>query len=226
MTRIFIIINLLVFSVCFANDDFVCSQSYLSKSKTNEILDSMQKSYSAVFDLESDFKQVSYLAALDIEEESSGKLWLKKPGLMKWHYQKPEEQFFLINDNTFWQYNVSEKQATISDFKEVALSDLPTSFLLGAGNIAKDFKVQNSCYDKEKINYIFNLIPKEIKDELKSVSIIVNKNNDLIAVSVVDNSQNYTNLYLINSTNNTSIKNDLFALSIPKGVDINDYREN
>ena len=60
---------------------FVCpANSDLSASEAKELLAKVQTRYSSIETLHGDFRQDSYVAALDEQESSSGEMWFGKPG--------------------------------------------------------------------------------------------------------------------------------------------------
>ena len=122
------------------------SKSPTGSSKTfDDTISKIQSVYEKVGFLQADFNQDSYLASLDVSESSHGKMWFQKPGKMKWHYLEPDEQFFIINENKLTFYQVVDKQATIDNFDKVLLTELPVAFLMGIGDIKKQFNVQDIC---------------------------------------------------------------------------------
>lgn len=59
--------------------------------------------------LQANFEQLYYSATVSTPLHEKGRLYFKKPYLMKWEYQDPEEKIFLIKDDFFWDYNKDEK---------------------------------------------------------------------------------------------------------------------
>lgn len=206
--------------------DFECSSSVANSKFSTAKLKSLEDSYNSIKDLSSGFKQISYLSALDISEESEGSLWIKKPGKMKWHYKTPEEQFYLVDGKTFWQYQVEDEQAVVSNFKDVSISDLPALFLLGTGSLTNDFSILKACTNEQTI--LFILTPKSSDNEsgeLKIVKLLTNIDAKIIkGVSVSDVSGNITQILLYDENFNKTLKDAMFELEIPSSVDIKDYR--
>ncbi len=214
---------MIIANLSFA-DSFTCSKDY---TEGNSRLDLLQKSYQGVLTLEGKFSQRSYLSALQVEEKSSGILWLEKPGLMKWHYQEPEEYYYLIKEQTFSQYLPLDQQVTINNFGEVTLSDLPTSFLMGLGELKQDFKLDRSCWNSEE-QIILMMSPKELKNQdagLSKLNLLVKKeDSSLIGAQIVDLTDNITEIKLSELKLNQEFKSSIFTLNYPKDTFINDNR--
>ena len=99
-------------------------QAYYDKAKT----------YSAAFS--QDYETVD-----GIKKESSGTVWFKKPGMMRWDYEKPESRFLISDGNSLWSWEPVYRQYCKQDLKT---SQLPTalSFLTGQGKIEDEFSVK------------------------------------------------------------------------------------
>ncbi len=218
----------LIFAVLLANltyaESFICNKDV---TDGNSRLESLQKSYQNVLTLEADFTQRSYLSALQVEEQSSGRLWLEKPGLMKWHYQQPEEYYYLIKEQTFTQYLPLDQQVTINNFGEVTLSDLPTSFLMGLGELKQDFNLDRACWNSNQ-EIILSMSPKERKTQdagLSKLNLLVKKtDSSLIGAQIIDLTDNVTEIKLSELKINQDFKASIFTLNYPNDTFINDNR--
>src|SRR4030065_1454094 len=77
-----------------------------------DILKKVQAIYRDVNDFTADFVQQSYIQGFDAKN-FKGKLYLKKPGLVRWDYTKPVKQNIVINGDTITLYFHEQKQAII-----------------------------------------------------------------------------------------------------------------
>jgi len=66
--------------------------------------------------LRADFKQVYHSASMSTSLEEEGRLFLRKPGRMKWEYLEPEKKIYLIKDNLIQEYTPEEKLMTEQSF--------------------------------------------------------------------------------------------------------------
>ena len=75
------------------------------------------------------------------DDASSGVVWFKKPGLMRWDYEKPESRFLLSDGSFFWSWEPVYRQFCKQN---LATSQLPTAltFLAGTGRIEDDFSIK------------------------------------------------------------------------------------
>ena len=91
------------------------------------------KTYSAAFD--QDYESVD-----GIKKKSTGTVWFKKPGKMRWDYETPESRFLISDGSNFWSWEPVYRQYCQ---QSLSASQLPTAltFLAGNGKIEDDFSV-------------------------------------------------------------------------------------
>jgi outer membrane lipoprotein carrier protein len=195
----------------------------------NSILENVQQEYTKVNDLIANFTQTSYLAALDIAEQSKGSLIYKKPGKMVWHYKLPEEQFFHIDNNMTWFYQVQDQQVLVNKLDKVLLSDLPIGFLLGINEVNKIFNLTKVCNTTIK-SYPLSLklllleLTSKKQDkgsELEKFELLINQNTFLpMGAKIIDIAGNTTTILFSELKTNQNLKDQDFSRNFPLGVDI------
>ncbi len=210
--------------------DFSCSGGKaLAVAKGREVVQHVQEAYSKVASLSASFSQDSFVSALEISEMSSGTVWFTRPGKMKWLYLSPEEQTFLVRDGTLWYYQKSENQLVIDDFKDRVISDLPVAFLMGLGNLSRDFNLLRAC--PGAVGTILEFAPGQTaqstpSSSLKAFKLLVGDDFYPRGAAVTDVGGNTTSILLSGLSVNVKVPEDTFAASFPKGGDINDRRKN
>ncbi|MBP8196484.1 MAG: outer membrane lipoprotein carrier protein LolA, partial [Deltaproteobacteria bacterium] len=93
-----------------------------------EVVTQLQKSYESIGSLRAKFGQT--LSGPMGKRQASGTVALKKPGKMRWDYEKPEKKLFIADGTTLWVYEPEDEQA----YKQpLSSSQLPAqvSFLFG-----------------------------------------------------------------------------------------------
>ena len=103
------------------------------------IVDALQKTYDATVDFVADFRQETEVKTLGRSLKASGKLSFKRPGKMLWNYETPKGQFVLADGKHLFFYQPEQNQVIKSPLKNAFRGDIPLSFLLGLGNLKKDF---------------------------------------------------------------------------------------
>ena len=210
------------------NSSTDCSAAKLTSAQGVEYLKKVQDAYEKLSSFSADFSQQSYLDALETSENSSGKVFFKKSGKMLWHYKEPEEQVFTVKDNSLWLYQVSDKQVLVDKLGNVLLSELPVSFLMGLGNISKDFKINYAC--KYEGGYLFSLSPANSKEvekqaDLDGFRLAVDARFLPLKVVITDSVKNINTIVLKNYDLNAQVAESVFNTEYPSDVDVNDRRQ-
>ena len=188
-------------------------------SGTEAIVDNLQKNYDATADFTADFRQETEVKNLNRTLKASGKLSFKRPGKMLWLYEEPKGQFVLADGNHLYFYQPEQNQVIKSPLKNAFRGDIPLSFLLGLGNLKKDF---NATLKASEANQnILRLEPKGEAGGYSEILLGVSKaTSDIQWVSVRDAANNLTTLRFANMRKGVGLKDSLFQVQIPKGADV------
>src|SRR5262245_13475135 len=183
------------------------------------IVDRLQKSYDATQDFVADFRQETQVKTLNRTLKSSGKLSFKRPGKMLWRYDEPKGQFVLADGKYLYFYQPEQNQVIKSPLKNAFRGDIPLSFLLGLGNLKKDFNA--ALKSTEENNYILRLEPKGESGGFSEILLAVNKStSDIQWVSIRDASANLTTIRFSGLRKGVGVNDSLFQVQIPKGADV------
>ena len=183
------------------------------------IVDSLQKNYDATVDFVADFRQETEVKNLNRTLKASGKLSFKRPGRMHWLYEEPKGQFVLADGKHLYFYQPDQNQVIKSPLKNAFRGDIPLSFLLGLGNLKKDFNATLKA--TEESQHVLRLEPKGEAGGYSEILLGVSKgSSDILWVSVRDAANNLTTLRFSNMRKGVGLKDALFQVQIPKGADI------
>lgn len=215
-------------TVFAAEKSFQCpDRGSFSQERAAEELLRVQEGYAEIKTVHASFTQESYAAALEMTETSSGEVYFESPGKMRWHYRQPEEQIFVVQGESLMLYQKIENQVVIDDFAAVMISDLPVAFMMGLGDLRRDFKVASGCSTKEGV--VLNLVPlgDSHKDQqLSGFSLLLGVDQPFPkGVKVVDVGGNQTVIKLDDMVVNSKLEQSLFQIDFPRGVDIVDRRQ-
>jgi len=134
-------------------------------------LEGLQKKYSQVRDLKMEFIQ-SYKSPRRAAKTETGTLVLKRPGMMRWEYKTPIEKLFVSNGKTVFFYLPQEKQVQKTKVKESRDQRIPFLFLLGKGNLKRDFSKVEWASDEKPFfqgNRVILAYPKKGIDEFARI---------------------------------------------------------
>ncbi len=206
-----------VFLVLLA-DNAVGASAAESKS-AEAIVDSLQKNYDATADFVADFQQETEVKNINRTLKASGKLSFKRPGKMLWSYAEPKGQFVVADGKYLYFYQPDQNQVIKSPLKNAFRGDIPLSFLLGLGNLKKDFNA--TLQATEPADYVLRLEPKGEAGGFTEILLAVNKTTfDIVWVSVRDAANNLTTLRFSNMRKGVGLKDSLFQVRIPDGADV------
>ena len=183
------------------------------------IVDALQKTYDATVDFVADFRQETEVKTLGRSLKASGKVSFKRPGKMLWEYETPTGQFVLADGKHLYFYQPEQNQVIKSPLKNAFRGDIPLSFLLGIGNLKKDFNATLKASDENQ--NILRLEPKGEAGGYNEILLGVSKSSsDIVWVSVRDAASNVTTLRFSGMRKSVGIKDSLFQVRIPNGADI------
>ncbi len=183
------------------------------------VVEGLQKRYDSTVDFVADFIQETKLKTLNRRVKAWGKVYFRRPGKMLWRYNEPKGQVFLADGKHLYYYQPEQKQVIKSRLSYAIRSDTPLSFLLGIGDLKRDFKATLVSTDKEY--YVVRLTPKEamegIGDFLLGIEI---KEFDILWVQIEDAIGNVTTIRFSSMQRGVGLRDSIFNLQIPDGVDI------
>jgi outer membrane lipoprotein carrier protein len=183
------------------------------------IVDRLQKSYDATADFTADFRQENEVKTLNRTLKASGKVSFKRPGKMLWRYDEPKGQFVLADGKHLYFYQPEQNQVIKSPLKNAFRGDIPLSFLLGLGNLKKEFSA--ALKSTEENSYVLRLEPKGEAGGFSEILLAVSKSSsDILWVSIRDAAANLTTIRFSGMRKGVGLNDSLFQVQIPSGADV------
>lgn len=192
--------------------------------RVDTVVNRLQEWYDSIEDFQTEFHQKSFSQILNSSTEAKGKLFFKKPNLIKWSYESPEKQEYIIEKEYFWWYLPEDAQVVKKKAGEVLKDTTPLSFLAGLGNLQKSFIITLAEDGKEgaqKESIYLDLNPRDEQKAYKSMQLKVNsKSFEIMGITLIDSYGNRNEIDFFNMQSNQGLKSELFQFVPPKGVDI------
>ena len=188
----------------------------------NLLIDGLQRKYSRMQGLEADFVQV-YQGADGRVARESGHLLLKRPAKARWDYASPERKVFVSDGKNVFFYVYGEKSATRSSIKETADPQIPFLFLLGRGNLRRDFsriEIANGESALASGNVVLRLFPKRAPEEFKQLLVEVSPSFEVRRMVIFQRSGARMDFALSNLHENYIAPDDQFQFMPPQGVTV------
>ena len=179
----------------------------------------IQAFYAHSKDFSAAFAQHYSYAALGKVEDSTGQVRIKKPGLVRWDYDKPEVRSLYLNGKTLWVWKPDDKEAVVNrSFGGEQLSSAFT-FLWGKGDLLREFEPRAVERPRDlPEGDALELRPKQPVPGVVKLLFIVGKTGQVLA-SVVTNPQADVNqIVFTGSKVNQGLDDSLFHFEPPKGA--------
>jgi outer membrane lipoprotein carrier protein len=184
------------------------------------VVEGLQRRYSSVSTLKASFQQT--YRAPGIEQIESGVFWLKKPGLMRWEYRRPEEKLFIADGKESFLYVPRDRQVTIQPFSVSDMHSTPLEFLLGTGEISKSFAVSwESEFKPNSGNAVMlRLAPLKRESEYSFIVLELDRENyELRGIIIRESGGNTSRFAFTDFATNLKVDNKSFKFKTPKGVE-------
>lgn len=187
------------------------------------LIDGLQNKYARMAGLAADFTQL-YVGADGRTASESGHLILKRPNRARWEYTQPERKLFVSDGKNIFFYVYGERQASQSSIKASADPQIPFLFLLGRGNLRRDFSRIEISADERAIaagNVVMRLVPKRAPEEFKQLLVEVSPTTLAVYRMVIfERNGGRMNFTLSNVRENVVAPEDQFHFIPPAGVTI------
>jgi outer membrane lipoprotein carrier protein len=199
-------------------------QAKSARLELSAVIARVQNRYDQAKDFQARFTQKYSRQVVGRVTVSAGQVRFKKPGRMRWDYDKPEARMFLSNGQFLWLYEPEEKQAFKQDLKT---SQLPAAlaFLMGKGRIGDEFEVawSNDARFGRPDDYRLSLRPKQPQSTYKSIVFVVDAGDFSVRESVLTDQQGNVNHFVFSDLKiNAKVTDEVFRWSPPAGVRVID----
>ncbi|HET6280748.1 MAG TPA: outer membrane lipoprotein chaperone LolA [Polyangia bacterium] len=195
-----------------------------SRLDLKTVVDRVQHRYDAAGDFRARFTQTLTNPTFNRKSTSSGEVLLKKPGRMRWNYEKPEPKMYLADGDLLWLYEPEDKQAFKQELKS---SQLPAAlaFLTGKGKLSDEFEISfapNPGYGSAR-DYVLLLQPKRAQAQVKSLMFVVDPTSFHVRESIlVDGQGNINDMLFSDVKVGTGLPDASFRWTPPAGVRVID----
>ena len=193
-----------------------------SSPEVTELVTRMQSFYEKTQDFSSEFKQDYKYKALRRTQTSTGKVTYKKPGLMRWEYEKPSARTFVLAGEKVYAYDPAAQTLSVGRIDTTQLSASVT-FLFGQGKLADEFSIsKGACKDCK--GTLLVLDPLKADPRFRQVRLEVDpKTAQVLKSTVVDPDGSENAIAFLNLKTNVGVAADSFKLNPPEGTRIDDY---
>lgn len=179
-------------------------------------LQDLQRFFNQVHRYSARFQQVVLDEAMQPIQESSGNLWIERPGKFRWDYTSPYTQNIVGDGKQVWVYDVDLKQVAVRRM-EGALGTTPAILLAGHGSLESGFNIRDLGRQGE-IDWV-EMKPKRNDGGFETIRIGFEKGKIRI-LEMIDGFGQTTRVTLSAAQENTAIAPKMFTFKPPAGVDV------
>lgn len=190
-----------------------------TSSQVDAIVRKLQQRYDATTDFTANFTQAVEVPTLGRTLKSTGQVFFKRPGRMRWEFVEPEKQTIVADGQTLWVYQPEHHQVLKAPFRAAFQSGTPISFLFGVGELARDFHA-SLLPQGEPGAARLKLVPKQDKEIGVLVLEVNAQSYDIVAAEVTDPLGNVTRLTFTDMKRGVGLEQSRFTFEAPPGADV------
>ncbi len=181
--------------------------------------------YAQIRDLQADFVQETRIEGFDRLLRSSGRVFLKKPGLLRWDYLEPTVEHIYVREDQLEMYVPAHNQVLRGDLTMMVATKAPLQLLRGVGKLSEHFFVQPTTDGKvgDGELLLLTLVPMTAPGSAPSsiakvVSEIQPDTYFIQSLTLHEVSGNVSTVRFSNFKADTGLNEALFTLNPPEGV--------
>jgi outer membrane lipoprotein carrier protein len=148
----------------------------------------------------------------------SGVMYYEKLGKLRWEFEGSQPETIVSNGKTIYDYDPALNQVIETPLAQASRSEPAAAFLLGAGNVKRDFKAEAITGPNSSALVHIVLTPKQGGQRIEAG--IERETYNIVTLSISDAMGNRTNLSFSNIELNQPMHAAQFTFTPPDGADI------
>ncbi len=199
----------------------------VAPEEIREVVKRIQARYERTRDLQADFTQSTTIEGFATPIVSSGRVYIKKPGRLRWDYLDPAVEQIYVLQNKVIIYVPEHQQVLVGKLTHMAASQAPLQLLQGIAKLDEEFDIVPTIGVKRGEGGIplITLLPKhEGHESVQAVKHIVlgvqPKTYFVKTVSIHEISGNVATFQFTNLRANIGLTNAVFDFEVPDGVEV------
>ena len=167
-----------------------------------------------------DFRQISTIKAMDITDEAKGKIYVRKPEMMRWEYETPDPQLIITNADRLWIYRPQDNQVILGKAPAFLAGGKGAGFLADIRVLRRKFEISKVSSDDDQY-HVLKLVPLDKSADVAEILLLVAKDTYTVHQVVTYNAYgDETRITLLNARIDEIPDLSLFTFTIPEGTDV------
>ncbi|SLM47757.1 putative Outer membrane lipoprotein carrier protein LolA [Nitrospira japonica] len=197
------------------------------RKEIQDIVKRLQARYEKTKDLQADFTQKTTIEGFERPMLSTGKVYIKKPGRLRWNYLDPSTEDIYVNRDDVKVYVPEHKQVLVGKLTQMAASRAPLELLQGAAKLEESFVVEPTPGKAKGLGglRLLTLLPKgEGHETVRSLQRIVievfPKTYFIRTISLHEHSGNVSYFEFSSLQDNVGLGDEVFEPKFPADVEV------
>lgn len=198
-----------------------------ARKEVRDVMKRLQARYEKTKDLQADFTQKTTIEGFERPMTSSGKVYIKKPGRLRWNYLDPSTEDIYVDRDDVKVYVPEHKQVLVGKLTHMAASRAPLELLQGAAKLDASFDAEPTPGKSRGVGGIrlVTLVPKSREGEVhgamqKIVVEVFPKTYFIRSLSLYEISGNVSNFEFSSLQSNIGLDDELFVPKFPPDVEV------
>lgn len=195
--------------------------------EVHDVVKQVQSRYEKLKDLQATFSQQTRIEGFERPVTSSGKVYIKKPGKLRWDYLDPANEQIYVNGDDVKVFVPEHNQVLVGKLTQMAASKAPLELLQGAARLDASFEIEPTPGKERGLGGIrrLTLLPKSKDQEsTKTLQRIVvevfPKTYYIRTVTLHEVSGNVATFEFSDLKANTGLGSELFDFKPPADAEI------
>jgi outer membrane lipoprotein carrier protein len=199
----------------------LCCALAINAQSVDDIAKRTESRLRSMKSLQAEFIQTYYSSSVSAPLVEKGRVFIQKPGWMRWDYLNPEKKTFLLKESLYQEYYPEDKQVVQSNLSEEEGDIDFLGLLRGTKGIQDNFVVEPTTFPTENQNvHQLKLIPKR-GDPETYIMLEVDAETWLVLTAISFDWAGNRQVFEFSQIDvDTELPKDTFELKLPPDVDI------
>jgi outer membrane lipoprotein carrier protein len=194
-----------------------------AQESSRDIVAKVEQTLASLQSFQADFEQTYYATTVSNPLKEKGRVYLKKPDLVRWEYKDPEEKVIVFKEGILLTYLPEDNQLFRQKLAKEQYETEILAVLAGKGHLVDKYLIEPNPFPGEGGNASqLKLTPKE-ESEYTYILLEIDKKTWLLRKAIFfDWAGNKNEFFFGKIRTNTRLPADLFEIKVPPDCEIID----